>query len=63
MSVHEYYYSTDIRKVRKRHHQYPEFGHTQGEIQKHPAKKSTLAFNGGAGGRENPRKPSKYHQF
>jgi len=33
----------DIRKVRKRQHQYPEFGHTQGEIQKKPAK-STLAF-------------------
>jgi hypothetical protein len=25
--------------VRKRQHQYPEFGHTQGEIQKTPAKK------------------------
>jgi hypothetical protein len=29
----------DICKVRKRQHQYPEFGHTQGEIQKKPAKK------------------------
>jgi hypothetical protein len=29
----------DIRKVRKRQDQYPEFGHTQGEIQKTPAKK------------------------
>jgi hypothetical protein len=29
----------EIRKVRKRQHQYPEFGHTQGEIQKKPAKK------------------------
>jgi hypothetical protein len=29
-----------IRKVRKtQHHQNPEFGHTQGEIQKTPAKK------------------------
>jgi hypothetical protein len=28
----------DIRKVRKRQHQYPEFGHTQGEIKKKPAK-------------------------
>jgi hypothetical protein len=27
-------YNRDIRKVRKRQHQYPEFGHTQGEIQK-----------------------------
>jgi hypothetical protein len=27
-----------IRKVRKRQHQYPEFGHKQGEIQKKPAK-------------------------
>ncbi len=26
-------------KVRKRRHQYPEFGHTQGEIKKKPAKK------------------------
>jgi len=34
-----------IRKVRKTQHQKPEFGHTQGEIQKTPA--STLAFNGG----------------
>ncbi len=25
--------------MRKRQHQYPEFGHTQGEIQKNPAKK------------------------
>jgi hypothetical protein len=29
----------DIRKVRKRQHQYPEFGHTKGEIKKKPAKK------------------------
>ncbi len=29
----------DIRKVRKRQHQYPEFGHTQGENKKKPAKK------------------------
>ncbi len=29
----------DIRKLRKRQHQYPEFGHTQGEIKKKPAKK------------------------
>jgi hypothetical protein len=34
----------DICKVRKRQHQYPEFGHTQGEIFKKPAK-STLAVN------------------
>jgi len=27
-------YNRDIRKVRKRQHQYPEFGHTQGENQK-----------------------------
>ncbi len=31
-------FSEDIRKVRKRQHQYPEFGHTQGEIKKKPAK-------------------------
>ncbi len=29
----------DIRKVRKRQGAYPEFGHTQGEIQKKRAKK------------------------
>jgi hypothetical protein len=29
----------DICKVQKRQHQYPEFGHTQGEIKKLPAKK------------------------
>jgi hypothetical protein len=28
----------DIRKVRKTQHQFPEFGHTQGEIQNTPAK-------------------------
>jgi hypothetical protein len=28
-----------MRKVRKTQHQNPEFGHTQGEIQKKPAKK------------------------
>jgi hypothetical protein len=28
----------DIHKVRKRQHQYPEFGHTQGETPKKPAK-------------------------
>jgi hypothetical protein len=32
-------HNRDIRKVRKRQHQYPKFGHTQGEIQKKPAKK------------------------
>jgi hypothetical protein len=41
-------YNRDIRKVRKRQGEYPEFGHTQGEIQKKPAKKkSTLAVKGG----------------
>ncbi len=29
----------DIGKVRKGQHQYPEFGHTKGEIIKKPAKK------------------------
>jgi hypothetical protein len=38
----------DIRKVRKRQHQYPEFGHTHGEITtKKNLQKSTLAFKGG----------------
>jgi hypothetical protein len=32
-------YNRDIRKVRKRQHRYPEFGHTQDEIFKKPAKK------------------------
>ncbi len=39
-------YIRDIRKVRKRQHQYHELGHTQGEIKKKPAK-STLALRGG----------------
>jgi hypothetical protein len=29
----------DIHKVRNIQHHYPEFGHTQGEIQKSPAKR------------------------
>jgi hypothetical protein len=29
----------ESRKVRKRQHQNPEFGHTQGEIKRKPAKK------------------------
>jgi hypothetical protein len=33
-------------KSRKRHHQYPEFGHTQGEIEK-KLEKSILTFKGG----------------
>jgi hypothetical protein len=37
----------DIRKVRKRQHQYPEFGHTQGEILKKNLHQSTLAFKVG----------------
>jgi hypothetical protein len=32
-------HNRDIRKVSKRRHQYPQFGHTQGEIKKKPAKK------------------------
>ncbi len=36
----------DIRKVRKRQHQYPEFGHTQGEIFKN-LQKSTLELKVG----------------
>ncbi len=37
-----------IHKVRKTKHQNPEFGHTQGEIQKKPAmQRSTLALEGG----------------
>jgi hypothetical protein len=32
-------HNRDLRKVSKRQHQYPQFGHTQGEIEKKPAKK------------------------
>jgi hypothetical protein len=32
-------HNRDIRKVRKRQHQYPKIGHTQGEIFLKPAKK------------------------
>ncbi len=39
-------YNRDIRKVKKRQHQYPEFGHTQGEIKKIPAKKY-ISIQGG----------------
>jgi hypothetical protein len=35
-----------IRKVRKTQHQNREFGHTQGEIQKRPAKKYTSIQRG-----------------
>jgi hypothetical protein len=36
-----------MRKVRKRQYQYPEFGHTQGEIKKEPAKKYISIQGGG----------------
>jgi hypothetical protein len=36
-----------IRKVRKTQHQNPEFGHTQGEIKKNPAKKPYNSIQGG----------------
>ncbi len=36
-----------IRVVGKTQHQNPDFGHTQGEIQKTNLQKSTLAFKGG----------------
>jgi hypothetical protein len=42
-------YNRDIRKVRKRQHQFPKFGHTQGEIQKKPAKKYISIKEGGGG--------------
>jgi hypothetical protein len=41
-------HNRDIREVRKRQHQDPEFGHTQGEIQKKPAKKY-ISIGGGGG--------------
>jgi hypothetical protein len=37
----------DICKVGKRQQQYPEFGHTQGEIKKIPAKKYISIQGGG----------------
>jgi hypothetical protein len=39
----------DICKFRKRQHQYPEFGHTQGEIKKKPAEKY-ISIQGVGGG-------------
>jgi len=36
-----------IRKIRKKQHQNPEFGHTQGEILQKPAKKYTSIRGGG----------------
>ncbi len=40
-------YNRDIRKVRKRQHQHPKFGHTQGEIFKKPTKKYiSIQFKG-----------------
>jgi hypothetical protein len=43
-----------ILEVRKRQHQHPDFGHTQGEILKKTCGKSTLALKG----RVKFRKPS-----
>jgi hypothetical protein len=51
----------DICKVRKRQHQYPEFGHTQGEIKKKTAK-NYISIQG----RVKLRKPSilkRQHQY
>ncbi len=48
----------DLRKVRKRQHQYPEFGYTQGEIEKKNLRKSTLAFKPGGRWGLKLRKPS-----
>jgi hypothetical protein len=47
-----------ICKVMKTQHQYPEFGHKEGEIQKRNMQKSTLAFKRGGGKAWN----SKNHQ-
>jgi len=40
-------YVRDMSKVRKRQHQYPEFGHTQGEIFLKAAKKDISIEGGG----------------
>jgi hypothetical protein len=42
IALHFLTHIRDIRKVRGRQHQYPEFGHIQDEIFKKPAKKSTV---------------------
>ncbi len=41
------FFNRDIPKLRKRQGQYPEFGHTQGEIRKKPAKKYISIQGGG----------------
>jgi hypothetical protein len=48
IKLHIFLGNRDMRKVRKRQHQYPEFGHTQGEIFKNPAKKH-ISIQGGGG--------------
>jgi hypothetical protein len=48
IKLHIFLGNRDIRKVRRRQHQYPEFGHTQGEIFKKPAKKY-ISIQGGRG--------------
>jgi hypothetical protein len=57
-----------IRKVRKTQHQNPEFGHTQGEIKKKPAKKYISIQQGmklrkPSGKRVNPNKLSFIPSF
>jgi hypothetical protein len=47
-SKEKVYSNRDIRKVMKTQHEYPEFGHTQGEIKKKPAKKY-ISIQGGGG--------------
>jgi hypothetical protein len=47
IKLHIFLGNRDIRKVRRRQHQYPEFGHTQGEISKKPAKKYFSIQGGG----------------
>jgi hypothetical protein len=44
----------DIHKVRKRQHQYPEFGHSKGEIPKKNLQKEYISIQGGV----KLRKPS-----
>jgi hypothetical protein len=48
-SPRKHLYTKDIRKVRKRQHQYPEFGHIHGEIFKKPGKKY-ISIQGGTVG-------------
>jgi hypothetical protein len=54
-----FYYNRDIRKVRKRQHQYLEFGHTQGEIKKTCNAKQYISIQRGVKLRRPPCFPER----